>query len=238
MNIAHRGFSGRYPENTLTSFLSAIELGCTWLECDVRRTRDGVFVVLHDETVDRTTNGTGRIGELTWDEIRNLDAGSWKSPEFVGVRVPRLVDLLDCISGKAQLVVELKVPPNEVQRIVDVLNDHEARTWCAVSAFDRESLEVVKRGDPGWRTTWLTRFADVSRDEAISRCVTSGIDTLAPLAREIDAALVEAAHEKGLLVRAWGVGEDKGPELHRLISLGVDGATTNHPDVLGEILRS
>ncbi len=237
LNIAHRGFSGQYPENTITAFRAALELGCSWLECDVRGTRDGCFVVIHDQTVDRTTNGTGRVDALTWDEIMHLDAGSWRDPKFSGERVPLLDELLSTVSGQAQLVIELKVGKDWVPGVVSLVSRHCAFDWTVASAFEWEVLETVRREVPRWRTTWLTTFEDLSPDEAISRCVNAGIDTIAPRASRIDAGFVRKAHAAGLFVRAWGIADDTGPGLQRLMAAGVDGVTTNHPNVLKEMLN-
>jgi glycerophosphoryl diester phosphodiesterase len=100
MLIAHRGFSGRYPENTLRAFREAMKLPVDGIELDIRRTRDGVLVVIHDETVDRTTFGSGRVSELTWDELRQLDAGAWKGEEFAGERIPRLDEVLELVNKR------------------------------------------------------------------------------------------------------------------------------------------
>ncbi|MEM4152119.1 MAG: glycerophosphodiester phosphodiesterase family protein, partial [Nitrososphaerota archaeon] len=92
--VAHRGLSCRFPENTLRAVKEALRLGVDGVEVDVRVCRDGVVVLMHDESVERTTNGSGRVRDLTWAEIRGLDAGSWKGEEFAGERVPRLEDVL------------------------------------------------------------------------------------------------------------------------------------------------
>ena len=92
MNIAHRGFSSQYPENTLLSFQKAIDLGVGLLELDLQLTRDGHLIVLHDKTVDRTTDGSGQAVDLTLDEIKRLDAGGWLAPEFAGQRIPTFME--------------------------------------------------------------------------------------------------------------------------------------------------
>jgi len=241
MNIAHRGFSGRYPENTLIAFRAAFDLGCEWVECDVRRTADGVFVVLHDAAVDRTTDGDGRIDAMTSDQVRRLDAGSWRAPEFRGERVPLLTELLDLVGGDRtgrRAVIELKFPSVHLGGIVDLIRARDAFGWTDVSAFEWETILAVRRLARDWRATWLVRLDGMSAAEAIERCRGAGVAILGPHAARVDRALVEAAHEAGLLVRAWGLGDDRGPELRRLIGLGVDGMTTNHPDALMAILAA
>jgi len=237
MNIAHRGFSARYPENTIAAFRAALELGCTWLETDVRRTPDGVLVLLHDATVNRTTNGTGAVAELSWEEVSRLDAGSWKGKQFRGEGIPTLRDLLAFVSQRAQVVVELKLPVAHVREVVELVGDVDAFDWTVASAFEWEVVLRVRETAPRWRTTWLTAFKDTTPDEAISRCVAAGVDTLAPLAAHTDRSLVQKAHGAGLLVRCWGLGDDRGPEMRRLVNLGVDGMTTNHPDALMALTR-
>src|SRR5919112_1912922 len=113
-NVAHRGYSAVAPENTLPAFAAAGPAGATLVEFDVRTTADGVPVVIHDRTVDRTTNGTGAVWELTADEVRALDAGSWFSPAYAGVRVPLLTEVLDMLAG-ARLLLEIK-PPASMNR--------------------------------------------------------------------------------------------------------------------------
>lgn len=236
MNIAHRGYSGRYPENTLLAFEKAIELGCRWLECDVRLTSDGVPVVIHDATVDRTTNGTGVVSDLAWSHIRALDAGSWKEATFVGERVPSLDELLDTVHGRAQIVVELKCDTERVDEILDVVERRNAISWTAASAFEWETIVRVRQIAPNWRTTYLTRLHDVSVSDAIERCVEAGVDTFGPVANRTDGEVVKAAHAAGLLVRCWGLGDDRGPEMRRLVGIGVDGMTTNWPDELAAVI--
>jgi glycerophosphoryl diester phosphodiesterase len=238
LNIAHRGFSGRYPENTIRAFKEAIAMGCRWLECDVRLTADGVPVVIHDSTLDRTTDGSGAVSSMTSDDIRALDAGSWMNPAFSGERVPTLMELLDVVDGKAQIVIELKLEPSRIGDVVDIVRNHNAIGWTVASAFEWESVQQVRELAPDWRTTWLTALKDTTTDDAIRMCVEAGVDTFGPVASKTDFELVCSAHDAGLWVRCWGLGEDRGPELERLVTIGVDGMTTNHPDALMQVLNT
>src|SRR3954463_888507 len=95
--VAHRGYSAVAPENTLPALTAAARAGATYVEFDVRTTADGVPVVIHDRTVDRTTSGTGLVADLTMDEVRALDAGSWFAPAYAGLRVPLLTEVLDAV---------------------------------------------------------------------------------------------------------------------------------------------
>jgi glycerophosphoryl diester phosphodiesterase len=238
LNIAHRGFSGRYPENTIRAFKEAIAMGCRWLECDVRLTADGVPVVIHDSTLDRTTDGSGAVSSMAIDDIRALDAGSWMNPAYAGERVPTLMELLDVVDGKAQIVIELKFEPSRIGDVVEIVRNHNAIGWTVASAFEWESVQHVRELAPDWRTTWLTALKDITTDDAIRMCVEAGVDTFGPVASKTDFELVCSAHDAGLWVRCWGLGEDRGPELERLVTIGVDGMTTNHPDALMQILNT
>ncbi|CAM3498337.1 glycerophosphodiester phosphodiesterase family protein [Aeromicrobium ponti] len=112
-SIAHRGASTYAPENTIASFEKAVDLGFDYIELDVRFSKDGHLVVIHDADVQRTTDGEGFIGDLTVDEIKKLDAGSWFSPEFAGEKVPLLNEVLDRFTGKVGLLIEMKAPENQ-----------------------------------------------------------------------------------------------------------------------------
>jgi glycerophosphoryl diester phosphodiesterase len=144
-NVAHRGYSAVAPENTLPAFAAAGPAGATLVEFDVRTTADGVPVVIHDRTVDRTTNGTGAVGELTIDEIRALDAGSWFSPAYAGVRVPLLAEVLD-LAGGSRLLLEIKPPATleQVKVILALIADRGLLGRTVVQSFDPEILRMVR----------------------------------------------------------------------------------------------
>lgn len=113
ISIAHRGASGYAPENTFAAFNKALELGFDYIEFDIRISRDGQFVVMHDETVNRTTDGEGYVKDMSVSELKQLDAGSWFSPSYSGERIPLLTEVLDEYGGKIGLLVELKSPEEE-----------------------------------------------------------------------------------------------------------------------------
>jgi glycerophosphoryl diester phosphodiesterase len=119
--IAHRGASADAPENTPAAFRRAVELGADWFECDVTRTKDGRLVMIHDDTVDRTTDGRGRVADLTFDEVRRLDAGSWKGAAFAGERIPTLEETLELAGGRSGAYVEIKAFDGDETLATDVL---------------------------------------------------------------------------------------------------------------------
>ncbi|GAL80027.1 glycerophosphoryl diester phosphodiesterase [Algibacter lectus] len=105
---AHRGAKATHPENTISAFEEAIRLGAQMIEFDVQLTKDNILVIMHDDTVDRTTNGHGLVSKLTFEEIRKLDAGSWKSAKYVGEKIPTLHDVLQIMPNNIWLNIHLK----------------------------------------------------------------------------------------------------------------------------------
>lgn len=120
MVIAHRGFSGQAPENTLASFQKAVELGSDMIELDVRFSKDGQVVVIHDDTIDRTTNGRGKVADYTLKELKQFDAGSWFAPQFSGERIPTLKEVLELVKGKVLVNIEIKDESPGQYKITDL----------------------------------------------------------------------------------------------------------------------
>lgn len=176
--VAHRGYSAVAPENTMPALAAAVRSGATLVEFDVRTSADGVPVVFHDRTVDRTTDGSGHLWELTCEQLRALDAGSWFSPAYAGVRVPLLSEVLELDMGDAELLLEIKPPADhdQVARILGMLGDLADRT--IVQSFDPEVMRLVRDVAPGLRRGLLRL-----RFEA---------DTL-PLAKELDVVYCNSA---------------------------------------------
>ena len=159
----HRGYKVKYPENTLISFQKALELGVDMVEFDLHLTKDKRLVVIHDEKVDRTTNGTGFVRDFTLEEIRELDAGAWFLEEFSGQRIPTLEELLDTVSYKKDLLfnVEIKSKTHEtVDLTVDILKKYGVLDRCALTCFDagilkygKEAYNLKCQGFPGFLMT-------------------------------------------------------------------------------------
>lgn len=237
INIAHRGFSAVYPENTLLSFNKALELGVDHLELDLQVTFDGHLVVMHDRTVDRTTNGSGEVSDLSLAEIRELDAGVWRGDAFAGERVPTYEDVIEKLDAPAVLVTELKFRGNDdIRKVIDTIESHGVADRVVISSFDLDKLPELRRQAPDLPTTALLQTDDTTIEQKIELTKRLGCDTIGPRCSDTTKELVDAAHEAGLIVRAWGLGRDEGPELRRMIALGVDGMTTDRPDVLQKIL--
>ena len=157
--IGHRGASARAPENTLASFETAIGDGADGLEFDVRLTRDGVPIVLHDATVDRTTSGRGSVAALDMAQIRRLDAGAWFAPRFRGERVPTLADTLDLARGRCGVNIELKIESGDAthlaRAVAGVVARARFRGWLVISSFSRPALHAARAALPRAALGWL-----------------------------------------------------------------------------------
>lgn len=216
--IAHRSRSGDKPENTLRASRAALATGVRTLEGDVRFTSDMVPVLMHDSTVDRTTNGTGAVASLTWDRIRRLDAGD-------GARVPRLLGIADLASRRhAKLVLELKpdiASRAQVRRFVKIIRSKSMVSSTTVESFHSNNLRLVHDIAPGMTTGLITRRA-VSRAEA-RRAGSVVLPKLGVVSR----SLVRSWHGAGLAVYAWTA--DERGEWRTLNQARVDAIITNRP---------
>jgi len=224
LTIAHRGASGCRPENTLASFARAAELGADMCELDVHLARDGVAVVIHDDTVDRTTNGRGRVAAMSFDELRRLDAGCrFGDGRFAGEMIPSLEEVFAATRGRCGLNVELKAPGAErivapMMRRFDALND------SIVSSFDWDSLARLRAIDSAIQVGFL---ADKNPRRMFDAAAAARAYALCPEFKLATAEFCAEAHRRGLAIYAWTVDDEAA--MKTLTAAGVDGIMTNFP---------
>jgi len=223
--VAHRGYSAVAPENTMPALAAAVLGGATHVEFDVRTTADGVPVVIHDRTVDRTTDGTGHIWELTVDQVRNLDAGSWFSPAYAGARVPLLGEVLD-LPGLPQLLLEIKPPAtlDEVKTIIGMVAERGLLERTIVQSFDPEVVRLVREAAPDVRRGLLRlRFeADtvpLAKELDVVCCNPTVADVLG------DADTVAELVDAGIQVMPWTANDIA--QWPALVEAGVAGLITD-----------
>ena len=222
--VGHRGAAGVFPENTLKGFRYAIELGVDLVECDVHLTRDGHLVVMHDEKVDRTTDGAGLVRELDLGSIRELDAGD-------GERVPTLDEVLATVGGKVGLLCELKGEGVE-DAAVDAVIARAMEAEVMFTSFNLDRLgKVRRRGDH----LQIGAILPDPSDEDIKRAVALGARAIGVYYRNVSLGVVERALDAGLEIRAWN--PDTLAEQRAMIALGVSGISTNRPDILLRYLK-
>jgi glycerophosphoryl diester phosphodiesterase len=155
--IAYRGSRAHAPENTMASFRAAHEDGARWIKTDVKLTSDGVPILMHDDTLDRTTNGRGNVADMAWAEMQDLDAGGWFSPLFKGTRIPTLAELLIFArDAHMRINLELKACPGRTQATAMVALIQAAKLWPdtapppLISSFDVEALAIAAQLHPEW----------------------------------------------------------------------------------------
>jgi glycerophosphoryl diester phosphodiesterase len=232
--IAHRGASGHAPENTLAAFRRAVELGAGFIETDLHLTRDARFAVIHDDTLERTTNGRGRVRDYTLAELRELDAGSWFDPKFAGEPIPALDDVLS-FARDADVVLYLEIKFAGAfgahHGLVGALRTNEQVDRAVVISFDAGTLGSVRRLDATIMTGLLF---DRPNPEMVKLAEELGARQLAPRGDLLTVELVERAHAADLKVATWTLNEASHMRLG--IAAGVDGIMTDYPDRLRAVL--
>ena len=233
----HRGASATHPENTVVAVEAALVAGCDAVEVDVHVTADGALAVLHDPRVDRTTDGTGEVADMTAAQARGLDAGSWCSPRFAGAGVPLLGEVLASCRERAIVLVEVKADferrPDAASLVVGDVARRGAVEGAAVLAFDHRHLEVAAGVDPGLARVALCRA--IPEDPALL-LASLGAAALGPPAALVDAALCDEVHAAGGLVVAWTV--DDPEEARSLVAAGADVLVSNDPARLLPVIRT
>lgn len=223
--ISHAACAGHAPENTLAGVVTALELGADGIEIDVQCSADGVPILMHDLTVDRTTNGRGEVASLTAAELRALDAG--------GEPPPTLAEALEVIAGRALLVAEIKQPGIE-ERVAAVVREAGALDDVMVWSFFPQALESMRRAEPRLPAALLigpqpaTGSGALQWPEMRSLAVRLGLQGVSVFCYGLTSDMVREARRRGLSVYTWTA--DPEAEIRRLAELGVDGICTNFPD--------
>ncbi|MEJ7873470.1 MAG: glycerophosphodiester phosphodiesterase, partial [Rubrobacteraceae bacterium] len=254
LNIGHRGASGYAPEHTIPAYDLALKMGADYIEQDLQLTKDGVLVVLHDETLDRTARPTaesapgdctGLVREKTLAQIKTCDVGTWfnekypeyANPEYVGLKIPTLEEVFQKYRKSTNYYIETKSPESapgmeeELLRLMDEygLTKPAADKWqVLIQSFSPASLQKIHTLDPELPLIQLFSGSETSASiqARLDATVTYAVG-IGPSKNDVDAALVEAAHARCLDIHPYTVNET--PEMEQLIALGVDGMFTNFP---------
>ena len=219
LRIGHRGACGHAPENTLASIERAIALRCAFTEVDIRRTADGELVLLHDERVNRTMNGRGRVSELTLSDIRKLDAGGGQSP-------PTLDDVLKTASGRIGLILELKTE-GLAYDICAIIRASGFNRPVIYTSFLQEELQHVRRANPDAQTMILFRWLPANPGAAAARLHATHVGLRL---NTVTKPRVTALHNERLIVFAYTANQPA--EISKMKMLGVDGIISDFPDLV------
>lgn len=226
--IAHRGASTYAPENTFAAFDLALDMGARHLELDVQTSSDGHLVIIHDDLVNRTTSGYGRVWKHTLAELQALDAGAWFDKKFTGERIPTLEAVLNRYRGRAHLHVEIKGKSEGLsERTADMIRALDWTQAVTMTSFQKDKLEALRAYAPELPAGWLLRTID---DDVVAQARRLGIEQLCPKADSVTPQLVTRLRGAGFNVRAWGVSNED--QMRRCVDAGVDGMTVNFPDKL------
>jgi len=247
---AHRGAAGLAPENTLAAFRLALDLGVDGTELDLQTAKDGAVVIVHDESVDRTTDGHGRIADLTLADIKRLDAGAKFSPAFRGERVPTLRELIDLVkaSGKDEFRLNLEIkfpdgreaePPDLEERVVAVLRETDFQDRVITQSFYHPSAAKMKRLAPGIPAGLLVGQRRQPSDP-VAAVRDHRVDYYAPHFSLVTPELLRTLHQANIPVVTWTVNDPD--DMRRLIGMGLgtlpgDGMISDFPDRLVRLRR-
>ncbi len=229
--VAHRGASDSAPENTLPAVEAALEAGVDAIEIDVQRTADGVVVLVHDDTWQRTAGLAASVREVSWERARTLDAGGWFGGAFRGVPPPQLDDVLEVVRGRAKLDIEIKSPERDAGlagSVVERVRRHAMQRQVVLTSFHVDTIDVL-----------ASSVHDIPLGRIAEQPLARGP---APVSLHAYAApvilghpaVVDTAHRAGIAVWAWTV--DDAPAVQRLLDAGVDGVVTNRPAFAASLL--
>ncbi len=236
MREAHRGYSLGFPENTMLAFEEAIKTGTDRIELDVNITSDGVLIIMHDKTLDRTTDGEGVVTETSYAEIQKLDAGSWKSSEFKGLKIPTLKQVFELAKGKCMLNLDLK-EERVAKPMVKLADEMGMIDQIVVTGKIPAAVNTIREINKG-----VTMFYELEKEDVLN----GPIEAVQSIRNEnLPGCLVnfEAVNDTfmkecklhGIAVYTWGVLQEE--DMNRLISLGVDGIMTDDLKLLNKVLN-
>ncbi|HYL62809.1 MAG TPA: glycerophosphodiester phosphodiesterase family protein [Candidatus Methylomirabilis sp.] len=226
--IGHRGASGHAPENTMAAFKKAVALGAPFIETDLQLSRDARFVAIHDDTVNRTTNGQGKVHDQTLSVLRQLDAGSWFGSEFTGERIPTLEEILD-FAKKNDVVFYLELKPTGSwggeHALIGALRDSGEVARVIVISFDHAILASLRKIEPTLMTGVLY---DGQISDPLKVAVDMGARQVAVRGDLLTPHMIEEAHQRDLQVVCWTVNHPA--HIRLLMAAGVDGIMSDYPD--------
>ncbi|MBR2893793.1 MAG: glycerophosphodiester phosphodiesterase [Clostridia bacterium] len=235
--FAHRGFSGKYPENTMLAFRKAVEIGVDGIELDVHLTKDNEIVIIHDEDVRRTTNGEGLVKDMTLSELKKLDASATFKGVYGKNEIPTLREYFELVKCTDVITnIELKTGvyeyPTIEQRVIDLIREYGLESKIIFSSFNHFTVkrceEIAPEIKRGFLTgDWLVDFGRYTKERNVQCCH--------PWHNTLSQAVVDEMHRNGCEINTWTVNEYA--DIERLSAMGVDSLIGNFPDRMIEKLR-
>jgi glycerophosphoryl diester phosphodiesterase len=236
---AHRGARDVAPENTLAAFRAALQAGADGIECDITRCATGEIVVIHDDTLERTTNGSGEVSATSFSVLRSLDAGGWFADSFAGEPIPILAEVLALAKNTVQLNIEIKgmdaVDDGLEVEVAAMLRQRAMQDAVIISSFNPWALKRMRQATDNVRCALLyTRASPVDSAPEWTLSLLP-IQAFHPEYKMVDRDYVDWAHQQGYHVNVWTVNEPA--DMLEMLRLGVDGIITDHPALLRRLLK-
>lgn len=235
INYAHRGASGNYPENTMISFEKAIQFGCDGIETDVQMTFDRKLVLIHDERVNRTTDGTGLVKDYTLKKLKKLSAGRWFDKRYSRESIPLAEDLL-VLAKQNKVIINFEIKtgiimyPGIEEKLIKLIYKYSMQNNVILSSFNHSSMVTCKQISKEIKTGLL--YMEATHENS-TYCKLLGADAIHPYYRSLNAKIVKEIKAADLLINTFTVNEEI--QMKDLILAGVDGIITNYPNRLHDI---
>lgn len=228
--VGHRGSSGDAPENTIASFSKAIDDCADMIEADIQMSRDGQIMVIHDKTLERTTNGSGLVKDFTLDELKKYDAGGWFDKRYEGERIPTLDELIELIKGKAYLNIEIKSKENDhtteiIDKVIEIVEKHDYTNATLFASFNYEYLKYIKTISSDYRCAAVkipqldTTPSEISQETGCEGFICS--------VGELNDEIVADSEQNGIIIGVYSVDSDE--ELAEALRFNVKALATNFP---------
>lgn len=243
--VAHRGFSGEYPENTIAAFKAAVEEKADFIELDVHLSKDGEIVVLHDDTIDRTTNGSGFVNDYTVAQLKEFDAGSWLDSKFAGEKIPTLVEAFNVVRDThTRLCVEIKEKqgqyyPGLEERLVEIMHQNNLIGQCVVTSYSKDVVKNLKKLQPRLAIAYDPNKAEYKTFvDNPAKCAILVLNVRADMAcfdhRNLTEGIIAECLNNGVPIWAWTVNEKD--VMEKLVGWRVEAIMTNYPNILREVV--
>jgi glycerophosphoryl diester phosphodiesterase len=242
---AHRGASGYAPENTIASVKKALEIGVDRIEIDVQQTSDGIVVLLHDKTLDRTTSGKGKVGKMTFAELKDVKANGNFEPDFPNEAIPTLEQVFQLLDGTTEFVIEIKAGNKIYLGIEDnvaaLIKKYKAEKWALVHSFNDRVLKHLHKSHPEIRLQklFVSYSGGLMLDFKLHAVKLSKYDYVEGFGvgkGTVNTKLVDKIHALGKVIHVWTVNKEE--DMTEMMGYGVDGLISNYPDKVKKLTGS
>lgn len=236
--FAHRGYSGKYPENTMLAFEGALKLSVNGIELDVHKTKDGKLAAIHDESIDRTFLGNGLVKDYDLRDLKKLENRDEKFRENIDSIIGTLEEVILLVSFKDDFVLNIELKTDVIhyngieEDVLEMLDSYDMIENTIISSFNHESLKVCKKINKNIKTAVL--YSEPIED-IVNYAKELGVYAIHPDYKLVDKSLIKKCHENNILVNAYTVNEKE--DIERLIEEGIDGIITDYPNIALEILK-